>query len=132
MGNAYRFSERTVPIWPQLEAILRPYLEKREDGHPLLFPLHWDEEKDHDSRMLNNIRSSLRSVETRAELEKHITPVVFRHTYTATRLQTTDNGAPVSIFTVARELGHRGIDRIEDTYGHLQRKRERLGEVRNE
>lgn len=66
----------------------------------------------------------------RAELDKHITPVVFRHTYTATRLQTTDNGAPVSIFTVARELGHRGIDRIEDTYGHLQRKRERLEEVR--
>lgn len=63
-------------------------------------------------------------------MEKHITPVVFRHTCTATRLQRTVNGAPVSIFTMARELGHRGIDRIEDTSGHLQRKRERLEEVR--
>lgn len=55
-------SERTMPLWPQLQSILGGHLEAREDGHPLLFPLHWDEEKDHDSRMLNNIRSSLRSV----------------------------------------------------------------------
>ena len=31
---------------------------------------------------------------------------VYRHTYTAARLQTLDHGAPVSIYTVSRELGH--------------------------
>jgi hypothetical protein len=31
---------------------------------------------------------------------------VFRHTWTAARLQTLDHGAPVSIYTVSRELGH--------------------------
>lgn len=36
------------------------------------------------------------------------------------------------LLTVARELGHRGIDRIEDTHGHLQRNRERLEEVQYE
>ncbi|HAC06548.1 MAG TPA: hypothetical protein DC060_04730 [Gemmatimonadetes bacterium] len=41
------------------------------------------------------------------------------HTYTAARLQTTGHGAPVSIFTVMRELSHRSIGLIETTYGHL-------------
>lgn len=34
--------------------------------------------------------------------------------------------------TVARELGHRGVSRIEYTYGHLQDRRSRLAEVRFE
>lgn len=54
----------------------------------------------------------------------------FRHTYTATRIQTLDGGEPVSLFTVARELGHKDVGRIEDTYGHLQERRSRLSEVR--
>lgn len=33
---------------------------------------------------------------------------MFRHTYCAARLQTLDRGAPVSEFTVARELGNGG------------------------
>ena len=32
---------------------------------------------------------------------------IFRHTYTAARLQTLDRGAPVSLYTVSRELGPR-------------------------
>jgi len=31
---------------------------------------------------------------------------VFRHTWTAARFQTLDRGAPVSLYSVARELGH--------------------------
>lgn len=81
---------------------------------------------------MDDLRSSLETVETRAEIEKRLTPKVFRHTYTATRIQTLDRGEPVSIFTVARELGHKSLDRIEDTYGHLQTRRERLPEVRYE
>src|SRR5690625_6054692 len=33
---------------------------------------------------------------------------MFRHTYCAARLQTLDQGAPVSPWTVGRELGHGG------------------------
>ncbi len=48
----------------------------------------------------------------------------FRHTYATARLQTTDRGAPVAAWTVAKELGHTGTAMIEKTYGHL-------GEVRH-
>lgn len=42
-----------------------------------------------------------------------------RHTYATARLQTTDRGDSVSTFTVAKELGHRSVQLVEDTYGHL-------------
>ena len=48
----------------------------------------------------------------------------FRHTYATARLQTTDRGAPVAAWTVAKELGHTSTAMIESTYGHL-------GEVRH-
>ena len=48
----------------------------------------------------------------------------FRHTYCATRLQTLDQGAPVSLYTVSRELGHSSLAMVERTYAHL-------GEVRH-
>jgi integrase len=44
---------------------------------------------------------------------------VFRHTYITARLQTLDRGAPVSLWTVAREVGHNGAAMIERVYGHL-------------
>ncbi len=48
---------------------------------------------------------------------------MFRHTYCAARLQTLDHGAPVSPFTVAKEMGHGGDSLVKRIYGHL-------GEVR--
>ncbi len=47
-----------------------------------------------------------------------------RHTYCASRLQTLDGGAPVSLFTVSREMGHGGGSLVRRIYG-------RLGEVRH-
>lgn len=44
---------------------------------------------------------------------------VFRLTYCAARLQTLDRGAPVSVFTVGRELGHGGDALVKRIYGHL-------------
>lgn len=35
------------------------------------------------------------------------------------RLQTLDNGAPVSIYTVGKELGHGGEALVKRVYGHL-------------
>jgi hypothetical protein len=49
---------------------------------------------------------------------------VFRHTYCSTRLQTLDNGHPVSPWTVAKELGHGGRSLVDRVYGHL-------GEIRH-
>ena len=43
----------------------------------------------------------------------------FRHTYCAARLQTFDQGAPVSTYTVARELGHESEAMVRRVYAHL-------------
>ena len=50
---------------------------------------------------------------------KRTTLHTLRHSYTAARLQTIDGGAPVSVHTVMRELGHSTLSLIEQTYGHL-------------
>ena len=46
-------------------------------------------------------------------------------TLRAARLQTLDSGAPVSEFTVARELGHGGESMIRRVYRHLGHVRQR-------
>ncbi len=66
----------------------------------------------------------------KAKIEKRVTPKTFRHTYTAVRLQTTDNGKPVSVWQVACELGHGDTNLIERTYGHLLGVRDRSTVVR--
>jgi integrase len=48
----------------------------------------------------------------------------FRVTYATARLQTLDQGAPVSPWTVEKELGHGSRDMLEEVYG-------RLGSVRH-
>lgn len=54
---------------------------------------------------------------------------MFRHTYITARLQTLDHGEPVSTWTVAREVGHKNTDMIEETYGHLGEIRHRAAVV---
>jgi len=44
---------------------------------------------------------------------------MFRHTYCAARLQTLDGGAPVGVYTVARELGHGSVAMVSRVYAHL-------------
>lgn len=44
---------------------------------------------------------------------------MFRHTWTAARLQTLDQGAPVSLYTVSRELGHGSEEMVKRVYAHL-------------
>jgi len=53
---------------------------------------------------------------------------MFRHTYCATRLQTLDQGAPVSLYTVGKELGHGGDSLVRRVYGHLGEVRHRAAE----
>jgi len=114
-----------VPLWPQLRDVLSAYLSPERPGTELLFPSAT-------GGMLRDVRGSMRRAAKIARIEQHLTCYTFRHTYAATRLQTTDNGQPVSPYTVMRELGHRDLTLIETTYGHLQGVRSRLDEVRYE
>ena len=75
--------------------------------------------------MLRDLRGSIEKAVQAAGIEKHVTFHTLRHTYGATRMQTLDNGAPVSPFTVMKELGHSSLKMIEEVYGHLQDQRHR-------
>lgn len=115
------WSERAVPLWPQLEEILRPYVDglgQSEDG--LLFPSQTGE-------IITDMRKPLGIIAAEARTERpRLTK--FRHTYATARLQTTDGGKQISLWTVAKELGHKNVSRVEDTYGHPSHYRPR-GEV---
>lgn len=110
---------RSVPLWPQLGDTLSSYregltaagVEPRPNG--LLFP------SPKTGRMLTDLRGPIGRALELAEIDKHITLHSLRHSYVASRLQTLSNGAPVAPYTVAKELGHRGTEQIEQTYGHL-------------
>ncbi len=115
------WSERAVPLWPQLEEILRPYVKGLDrSGDELLFPSQTGE-------MITDLRKPLGIIATEARMEMpRLTK--FRHTYATARLQTTDGGSQISLWTVAKEMGHKSVARIEDTYGHPSHYRPR-GEV---
>ncbi len=44
---------------------------------------------------------------------------MWRHTYCAARFPSLDHGAPVSVYTVAKEMGHCGESMVRRVYGHL-------------
>lgn len=130
-------SHRTVPLWPQLREILEQYLAERPPAR-LLFPSFRTGEE----AMLTDWRKLLDAVVERAGelyliIDGHrrkadpgdVQSKAFRHTYTATRLQTLDRGAPVSVFTVSRELGHSSTAMVERVYSHLGETRQRSGVV---
>ena len=119
-------SIRSVPLWPQLRRRLREHLDRAGASSGLLFPSHLG------PGMLDDVRHALGTAADKAEIGKHVTHHVLRHTYTAARLQTVDAGEPVALYTVARELGHSGTKQIERTYGHVLERRVRLSEVRFE
>lgn len=104
-------SDRTVPLWPQLARILRRFIGTRTTG--LLFPCP------RTGRPIRDLRKLLAGIAVEAGLEHHITPYIFRHTYCAARLQTLDGDAPVSPYTVGKELGHSGDALVRRVYGHL-------------
>jgi integrase len=109
-----RKSRRTIPLWPQLEEILRPYVFNPERPPTrLLFPAE-------DGGMLRDIRGLLDRIALRAGWKAgEIRAKMFRHTYCAARFQTLDQGAPVSPYTVGRELGHGGQSMVDRVYSHL-------------
>lgn len=117
-------SNRTVPLWPQLEEILRPHLLGKTLRVGLLFP------SPDGGGMLHDIRKQLDAVGELAGFEEgRIRTKIFRHSYCAARLQTLDDGHPVSPYTVARELGHSSTRMVDRVYGHLGKVRNRSEQV---
>jgi integrase len=114
---------RPVPLWPQLEAILRDHVHKQALVGGLLFPSVRPQGTG--QRMVTDVRKQLDAIGERiGHRPRELNLYMFRHTYCAARLQTVDRGAPVSPFTVGRELGHGGDSLVKKIYGHL-------GEVRH-
>lgn len=119
-----RGSHRAVPLWPQLEGVLRAHVFDRDEplGN-LLFPTPRMRSGE---RTIRDVRKLLDAVGERAGFEHgSIRTKIFRHTYCAARLQTLDRGVPVAPFTVARELGHSGTAMVERVYAHLGQVRHR-------
>ncbi len=111
-----RNAARVVPLWPQLAEILGEYLyggaTPRVEG--LLFPGAVE------GAAVVEPRYALDRVAERAGWEPgDVRFYALRHTYCAARLQTLDAGAPVSPWTVAREMGHGGRSLVDRIYGHL-------------
>jgi integrase len=107
-----------VPLWPQLREILERYLAERPPGR-LPFPSYrtGEEAMATDFRKVLDALAGWKAGEIRCKM--------FRHPYCAARLQTLDQGFPVSVFTVARKLGHGGEAMVRKVYGHLGQVRHR-------
>ena len=133
-------SHRSLPLWPQLERILRTYLHgPTAPRGRLLFPSNRSTGAE---RMLTDVRTVLdrvtahagtlyvmdRGARRKAEPDE-VRTKVFRHSYITARLQTLDRGEPVALWTVAREVGHSGPGMIERVYGHLGQVRHRSAVV---
>jgi integrase len=118
-------SHRSVPLWPQLREALERYLAEHPPGR-LLFPSY----RTGAEAMVTDFRKLLDLIAGRAGWKPgEVRSKMFRHTYCAARLQSVDQGAPVSVFTVAREMGHGGEAMVRRVYGHLGQVRHRAEAV---
>ena len=110
-----------MPLRPQRRAALERY----PADHPpsrLLFPSYRTGEE----AMLADFRKLLDAVAGRSGWKPgEIRSKMFRHMYCAARLQSLDQGAWVSTYTVAREMGQGGEAMVRRVYGHLGRLRHR-------
>lgn len=129
---------RTLHLHPQLKQILQAYVYGGDrPPSKLLFPSY----RTGREAPLTTVRSILGRVVEHA-IEKYgalyivdegrtrkaevadITVKSLRPTYCSARLQTMDNGEPVSIWTVVEEMGHADEKLVRRVYGHL-------GEIRH-
>jgi integrase len=119
-------SSRVVPLWPQLAEILSDYIGKYGSRlNRLLFPSERLMECGKEG-MITDARKMLDTLGGRVGFQPgEVRWNKLRHGYATARLQTLDNGAPVSTFTVARELGHTSVQLVERIYGHLGKVRHR-------
>jgi integrase len=110
--------KRDVPLWPDLEIVLREYIARTGVKDGLLFPGR--------RGMLVSMAKALRRCVRRAGLlaDRRVTAHTLRHTFATKLLQTlvrTESGqlAVRSSFDVAKRLGHRSSALVDEVYGHL-------------
>lgn len=118
--NTYRrlktkTSHRTIPMQPQLEAILREHVFGSDP--PITSGLLF---RGRDGGLIRDWRKSLDRISVRCGWEPGaVRSKMFRHAYATHRLQCLDRGAPISPFIVANELGHGGESLVRRIYGHV-------------
>ena len=128
-GLKSQSARRALHIPSQLERILRDYLAGNQGPQgELLFP---GENRAGNEAMIQDLRRAYDQMPMpEARLPGvALRPKILRHTWCAARLQTLDKGAPVSIYTVAEEMGHKDTEMIKRIYGHLGEVRHRGEEV---
>lgn len=122
--NKSRGTARRVPMWPQLKAILREYLEgPHAPEGPRLF------DGGDCRKWMDGVAGALGWPRARVRLN------VFRVTYASARVQTLDGGAPVSDWTVQREMGHGSPRMLQQVYvriGSIRQRREQVEYVWSE
>lgn len=117
------YRARRIPLWPDCAAVLGEYTRDMLPEAPL-FP---------SPRLpgipIATVRRAFATVLQRSGIDQKITPYWLRHTYASHRLQTLEGGAPIALFSVARELGHASTRMLEQHYGHLILDRSARSEV---
>jgi integrase len=73
--------------------------------------------------MITSVRKNWLRVSALTALDVHVHGA--SHTYVSARLQSLDNGAPVTTLTVAREVGHASETMVKEIYGHVADVRDR-------
>jgi integrase len=131
------YDERSVPLWPGLERVLRAYLPLRDSGSTLLFPGvgHRGQPQMITSYFKPMMKAkwaaaALLGAELgKALLSKSVNPRAFRVTYCSARLQMLDRGEPVASWTVEAEMGHNSGKMIRSVYGRIGQRRHRSAVV---
>ncbi|MES2522649.1 MAG: tyrosine-type recombinase/integrase [Gemmatimonadota bacterium] len=133
--------ERTVPLAPQLETILRAFQAETGAQQGLVFPgtstsgatqmitsYHKALVKAHRIAVAR-LRGRGWDIAANQLAEKPVNMRVMRVTYCSARLQTTDGGAPIAQWTVEREMGHSSAKMIRTVYGRIGERRRRSAHV---
>ena len=118
-------SKRSIKLWSQLRAILEPLAKTGIRFGPQKWKTGLVVPNRHGG-MYIDVRGGMEGAGERAEIGKEVSWNTLRHTYASLRLQTVDNGAPISPFRVAKELGHKGLTMIFEHYGHVLESPQRL------
>ncbi len=128
-GLKNRGSARTLPLWPQLAEILRPFLNRREAAviSGSVLPSKFLFASLDGMSFVQDIGKSFSRVATIAGLADKFDGEawrVLRRTYATARLQTTDGDKPAAEYVVERELGHGSGEMLRRVYGKVGRNRQ--------